>query len=134
MGQQQLLLLALSAVIVGLSIVMGLNMFGESAGQSNLDAVTNDVLTIAARAQGWYRKPAQMGGGGRSFTGVGATPQVNLNFPDTTQNGYYDFTANTGQTLTIRGTGVEDLKNDGNPFTVTVIVVPDSVRTAVIAQ
>ena len=74
MGQQQLLLLALSTIIVGLAIVMGINMFGENAAQSNLDAVTNDVLTIASRAQGWYRKPAQMGGGGRSFSGLSGNP------------------------------------------------------------
>lgn len=133
MGQQQLLLLALTAIIVGLSIVMGLNMFGESAAQSNLDAVTTDVLTIAARAQGWYRKPAQMGGGGRAFTNIGATPSVRLNFPDTTQNGYYDLTP-AAQTLTIAGTGVEDIDGDGTPLTVTVVVVPDSVRPAVITQ
>jgi hypothetical protein len=133
MGQQQLLLLALSTIIVGLAIVMGINMFGENAAQSNLDAVTNDVLTIASRAQGWYRKPAQMGGGGRTFSAVGTKPSTKLNFPDSTENGSYVLTPGT-QTLTVKGTGKEDINGNGNLLTVEVIVTPDSVRTATITQ
>ncbi|MCH7677569.1 hypothetical protein IH879_21845, partial [candidate division KSB1 bacterium] len=58
MGQQQLLLLVLSAIIVGVSIVIGINMFTSSAVQANQDAVLQDCMMIAARAQEWYRKPA----------------------------------------------------------------------------
>ena len=35
MGQQQLLLLVLSAIIVGVSIVVGINMFATNAYQAN---------------------------------------------------------------------------------------------------
>lgn len=133
MGQQQLLLLALSTIIVGLAIVMGINMFGENAAQSNLDAVTNDVLTIASRAQGWYRKPAQMGGGGRSFNGLGTAPATKLNFPNTTENGTYTLLA-TDSTVLVTGTGVEDINGDGSLLTVAVTVTKDSVSTATITQ
>lgn len=134
MGQQQLLLLALSTIIVGLAIVMGINMFGENAAQSNLDAVTNDVLAIAARAQGWYRKPASMGGGGRSFAGLSATPDAELNFPTTTENGSYAIDGSGGTTLIITGTGVEDIDGDGSPLEVEVTVDSMSVSAADITQ
>ncbi|MCB9511189.1 MAG: hypothetical protein H6695_13440 [Deferribacteres bacterium] len=134
MGQQQLLLLALSTIIVGLAIVMGINMFGENAAQSNLDAVTNDVLTIASRAQGWYRKPAQMGGGGRSFSGLSGNPALELNFPDSTENGSYLLSSPTDSNIVITGTGVEDINGNGSPLSVQVTVYADRVTAATITQ
>lgn len=123
MGQQQLLLLILAAIIVGIAIVMGINMFGENAVQANQDAVTQDVLTIASRAQGWYRRPSQMGGGGRSFSGL---TLANLNFETPNDNGSYTLTANA-QTITILGTGTEDGDGDGNELQVQVVAGADTV-------
>ena len=67
MGQQQLLLLVLAAVIVGTSIIAGISLFDASAQSANEDAVRRDLLTIAAKARSWYSKPKQLGGGGRTF-------------------------------------------------------------------
>lgn len=131
MGQQQLLLLALSAIIVGLAIVVGVNMFSEGAGKANQDAVTTDVLTIATRAQAWYRKPAQFGGGGRSFVGISWNV---LQLDSTNVNGSYALSNITASTLDVTGTGTEDLNGDGTPLTVKVTVTPDSVRQAIITQ
>ena len=129
MGQQQLLLLILSAIIVGLSIVAGVEMFGNSAASANQDAVTQEVLTIASRAQGWYRRPAQMGGGGRSFSGV---TLGKLNFPDSTSSGKYALSGIAAGEVTITGDGTEDGDDDGTAIKVTVKVFPDSVGTATI--
>lgn len=127
MGQQQLLLLILAAIIVGIAIVMGINMFGENAVQANQDAVTQDVLTIASRAQGWYRRPAQMGGGGRSFVGLDL---ADINFQATNDNGSYAFAAApVAGSFTIVGTGTEDGDSDNEPLEVQVTVYPDSVGT-----
>ncbi|MFQ6113457.1 MAG: hypothetical protein ACE5NG_05125 [bacterium] len=128
MGQQQLLLLVLSAIIVGISIVVGINMFGTSAYQANQEAVLQDVVTIASRAQEWYRKPGILGGGDRTFDGVSLTA---LGFPDSTSNGRYAITG-SGQQATITGTGQEDGDGDGTPLSITVTVVPDTVRTPTI--
>jgi hypothetical protein len=67
MGQQQLLLVILVTIIVGIATVVAINVFGTSAASANEDAVRQDVLTIAASAQGWYIKPIMMDGGGNSF-------------------------------------------------------------------
>ncbi len=116
MGQQQLLLLVLSAVIVGLAIVVGINMFGENAVQANQDAVLQDVLNIASRAQAWARRPALMGGGGGSFNNITLDT---LNVDATNANGTYSITeADTSATVT--GTGTEGVQ-------VSVIVFPDSI-------
>ncbi|RMD99582.1 MAG: hypothetical protein D6814_05325 [Calditrichaeota bacterium] len=121
MGQQQLLLLVLSAVIVGLAIVVGINMFGENATQANQDAVVQDVLTIASRAQAWYRRPTMMGGGGRSFNNVTLDT---LQFTPSNANGSYSITS-ADTSATVNGTGTEGVQ-------VSVIVFPDSIGTPTI--
>ena len=70
MGQQQLLLVILVTIIVGIATVVAINTFGAAADSANLDAVRQDVAQIAAAAQGYYMKPTMLGGGGRSFEGI----------------------------------------------------------------
>ncbi len=70
MGQQQLLLIILGAIIVAIAVVVGINMMGSASEQANLDAVRQDLLTIGSAAQGWFSKPTMMQGGGNSFTGI----------------------------------------------------------------
>ena len=70
MGQQQLLLLVLGIVIVGLAVVVGIQAFGENQKKANSDAMTNDVIRIVSDAQAWNLKPTAFGGGNGSFVGV----------------------------------------------------------------
>src|SRR6056297_752638 len=63
MGQQQLLLLVLGIVIVGLAVVVGIQAFGENQKKANSDALVNDAVRIASDAQAWKLKPAAFGGG-----------------------------------------------------------------------
>ena len=132
MGQQQLLLLILSAIIVGLAIVTGINMFGENAVQANKDAVMQDMLTIASRAQGWYRRPAQLGGGGRAYTGVSVDT---LDFDGTNGNGTFTIavTGNPDSAI-ITGTGVEDGDGDTNPLQMTITIGPDAAGALTVTE
>jgi hypothetical protein len=70
MGTQQLLLIVLGVIIVGIAVVVGINIFGTNAEQANKDAITQDCLRLASSAQGFYRKPTMLGGGNNSFTGI----------------------------------------------------------------
>ncbi len=63
MGQQQLLLLVLGIVIVGLAVVVGIQAFGENQKKANSDALVNDGVRIASDTQAWVLKPAAFGGG-----------------------------------------------------------------------
>ena len=67
MGQQQLLLVILVTILVGIATVVAINVFGESAEQANADAVRQDLLAAASQAQAIYAKPAQLGGAGGDF-------------------------------------------------------------------
>jgi hypothetical protein len=78
MGQQQLLLVILVTIIVGVATVVAINVFGTSAENANRDAVRQDILSIASAAQGWYIKPVMLAGGGGSFTDI---TFKDINFP-----------------------------------------------------
>ena len=81
MGQQQLLLLVLGVVLVGLAVVVGISAFNENTQKANLDQLTSDAVRLAAGVQVWKMKPNSSGGGQSdpdyrkfSFAQLGITP------------------------------------------------------------
>lgn len=74
MGQQQLLLLVLSTVIVGLATVAGIQAFEQGSTRANQDALTNTAVKIASDMQANLQEPAQFGGQGVDDLGSD-TPQ-----------------------------------------------------------
>ncbi len=69
MGQQQLLLIILGVIIVGIAIAVGLSLFSAQSIQSNKDAIINDLNNIAAHAYQFRIRPASMAGGAGSYVG-----------------------------------------------------------------
>ncbi len=68
MGQQQLLLIILGVIIVGIAIAVGLSLFSAQSVQSNKDAIVNDLNNLAAHAYQYKIRPTTMGGGGGVYT------------------------------------------------------------------
>ena len=62
MGQQQLLLLVLSTVIVGLATVAGIQAFSENQAQANRDALIQRANSLGAEILAAHNKPTQLGG------------------------------------------------------------------------
>ena len=104
MGQQQLLLLVLGIVIVGLAVVVGINAFGENQKRANADAMVNDALRIASDIQAYALKPAQFGGaGGFSQVDVSNSDEFfsqEIGYPNV-DGGY----SNVNGTFTLDGSG-----------------------------
>lgn len=155
MGQQQLLLIVLGVIIVGIAIAVGISMFKSNAQSSNRDQVINDLNNLAAKAQQYFRKPTAMAGGGQSFTNFGvpstSTPGVQgLSSTDTVDaNGHYAVLATAGvptfpfttygtatanatkDSCVIVGVGTE-IGNDGtNPVQAYVTVTNNTIYTTV---
>ncbi|MEM8556891.1 MAG: hypothetical protein AAGG50_03515 [Bacteroidota bacterium] len=63
MGQQQLLLLVLGIVIVGLAVVVGIQGFEENQRKARQDQTMVLLNDIAAKAQAWKKTPVALGGG-----------------------------------------------------------------------
>ncbi|MCF8241661.1 MAG: hypothetical protein K9J16_09765 [Melioribacteraceae bacterium] len=126
MGQQQLLLIVLGVIIVGIAVVVGINVFTASSMQANRDAVISDLTNLASMAQQYYRKPSALGGGGNTFTSW--TIPASL---DTTGNGTYSATV-AAQSVTLVGLGNENGDDGTNPVKATMTVTPSGAPSTVI--
>ncbi|HMD13033.1 MAG TPA: hypothetical protein VKI62_00265, partial [Bacteroidota bacterium] len=69
MGQQQLLLIILGVIIVGIAIAVGISQFGAHSQQANKDGVTSGLVNIAANAYQYRIRPNTMGGGNGAYDG-----------------------------------------------------------------
>ena len=126
MGQQQLLLIVLGVIIVGIAVVVGINVFTASSTSSNRDAVISDLTNLASMAQTYYRKPTALGGGNNTFTGWTVPAQL-----DTTGNGTYSATV-AAQSVTLVGVG-NQTGNDGTAkVKVTMVVGPNVITSTTV--
>jgi hypothetical protein len=129
MGQQQLLLIVLGVIIVGIAIVVGINLFNANAESSAKDGVVSDCTNLAAMAQQFYKKPTAMGGGGNAFTTKnGASAEWSIPaLLDTTGNGTYT-RVNSDQSVVITG---KPLVGSGYTWTVTTDVTPTTITSKI---
>ena len=67
MGQQQLLLIVLGVILVGIAVVIGINLFAESASEKNREELVSALTSLTVMAQEYYQKPGMLGGGNRKF-------------------------------------------------------------------
>ncbi len=67
MGVQQLLLIVLTVIIIGIAIASGIGMFNQSMIRSNRHTVINDLGVFASIANSYYRTPTDMGGGAHTW-------------------------------------------------------------------
>ncbi|MFZ0390468.1 MAG: hypothetical protein WAN36_08405 [Calditrichia bacterium] len=142
MGQQQLLLIVLGIIIVGIAIAVGVNMFQSSAVDTNRQAMISDLANYAAKAQRFFRTPTELGGGSQDFQGFHLSPIDTGN-----ANGSYSVTetapsgaayvpgatdtittANT-QTIYVVGCGKETGDDGSNPVKAYVTVTAAGINT-----
>ncbi len=64
MGQQQLILLVIGIVLVGLAVLVGLEAYGRARREAEFDAMTQVALRLVDDLNEWYATPAVFGGGG----------------------------------------------------------------------
>src|SRR4030042_6279146 len=96
----------LGVMRVGIAGAVGITMFTDNATSANRDAVTNDLVNRASRAQQYYRRPASMGGGEGSFTGLTFD---RLSSKPSNSNGRYLINGAVAATqVTFRGGGGEE--------------------------
>lgn len=132
MGQQQLLLVVLGIVIVGVAIVIGINLFTASAVEAKRNYVTNELVNLAAMAHQHYRKPSTMGGGNRAFNsshgGVSWTIPPSL---VTTGNGNYSIQNISANQIVILGTGNEVVTGNDS-VQVQITINPDDYQVTIV--
>jgi hypothetical protein len=112
-GQQQLLLIILGVIIVGMAITIGISLFTSNAQSSNRDAVIGDLTNLGSLARKYYIETISLGGGSQSFNGW--TIPANL---ATDGNGSFSVSVSSQQ-VTITGLGIQKGTDGSTPVKVT---------------
>jgi hypothetical protein len=104
MATQQLLLIVLGVVIIGIMIVIGTVLFSDHSASTCRESISQDLLVVAAKAQGYRRKPKIQGGGGGSFVGFSLSRVL---ISATTANGTFSIHGSpSDSSVTIEGVGI----------------------------
>jgi hypothetical protein len=106
MGQQQLLLIILGVIIVGIAIAVGLSLFSAQSVQSNRDAMINDLNNLAAQAYQFRIRPTSMGGGQGDYTTFSIPIKMRTN-----ENGTYAITTPGADVIGITATSAQNSSN-----------------------
>jgi hypothetical protein len=111
-------------ILVGAAIAIGFKMVVDQSASSNRDQLTSDLVSLAVRAQYYYRRPLAFGGGDKSFDGLTIGKLTN---DSTSANGTYSIVgaASGAGPIRLRGVG-KTPGNDGNPVKVDLVVFPDT--------
>jgi len=128
MGQQQLLLIVLGVILVGVAVVLGIQYFGVGAEEGAKDELVAHSLTVGSNAQQWFKKPTTMGGGGNTYIGFDSHFTTDLPKLVYSTNGSYSTSGESTTQITITGTPNANL---GYAWTVVTTVFVDSMATVI---
>ena len=62
MGTQQVLLIVLGVIIVGVAVAVGIQIFSDQSFISNKNTLASDTQGFATLVIGWYKAPVSHGG------------------------------------------------------------------------
>jgi len=130
MGTQQILLIVLSVIIVGIAVAVGITMFNTQAQNANRQALVADANNFASQMIAYYKTPTSHGGGGRTFEASLDTMVVWIGFNGdntyTNDNGTYTLTRTNASTITIVGTGTEPGNSSATNTKITATITATS--------
>jgi hypothetical protein len=106
MGQQQLLLLVIGVVLVGIAVLAAFEVLDRNYKQDEADGLLDRGLAIATHAVYWKSKNDPFSGGNQSYEGLAVDGLETLALDDATVRGRFAITAATESTLEV--TGVSD--------------------------
>ena len=102
MGQQQLLLIILGVIIVGVAIAVGISMFSGQSIAANRDAIIMDLSTLGSDVYQFKIRPTSMGGGNGTYAGY--TIATNSAWGTGNPNATYSVTTQTTSQLVLTAT------------------------------
>jgi len=146
MGTQQILLIVLSVIIVGVAVAVGITMFATQASNSNRQALVGELQHFGAAAMQYYKTPAGQGGGGGTGTvgfgadlsaakaGVGIAMGFNSTGSMTDDTGTYTLGYVSSNVITITGVGTEKTKSGDLVSAVTTVTAtaPSPLSTTIL--
>jgi len=126
MGQQQLLLIVLALIIVAIAIAISVSLFRSNAIDGKRDILVEETTSLGVMALQYFKKPKELGGGGKSFDGWTIPSQMVQ-----TINGNFMTALIQADEVTIVGTGSE-VVTGGDSIKVETTVNADQMYTRII--
>lgn len=128
MGSQQLMLIVVGVVLIGIAVALAFDLFIDQSAATNRDAISNDLVQFGAQAQKYYRRPASLGGGNNSFGGL---TLERVTSKPANANGTYELSPDpvpaTATSVTLIGLGLENGNDGETPVKLTMTVSADSI-------
>lgn len=103
MGQQQLLLLVIGIVLVGLAIVATFTILDRNYRQDEADGLLDRSLAIATHAAYWKAKNDPFAGGNQSYGDLVSGGMARLALDSANVRGRFSITSATPTTLEVTG-------------------------------
>lgn len=103
MGQQQLLLLVIAIILVGLAVVAGMEVMQKSYRHDEADGLLERGLAIATHAVYWKTKNDAFAGGSQEYSELETLGLGGIGLDESTIRGGYAFTNATATGLEITG-------------------------------
>ncbi len=126
MGQQQLLMIVLALIIVAIAIAISISLFRSNAIEGKRDILIEETSSVGVMALQYFKKPAELGGGGRSFVGFTIPNQMVQ-----TVNGNFLTSNIQADEIRIVGTGSEVVTGNDS-IKVETVVTADQLYTVII--
>ena len=95
-------MIVLGIIIVGIAIAVSIQLFRSNAIEAKRDILIEETTTLGVMALQYFKKPAELGGGSKSFLGWTIPSQM-----ITTANGYFTTSTVSSSQVIIIGTGTE---------------------------
>ena len=95
-------MIVLAIIIVGIAIAVSIQLFRSNAIEAKRDILIEETTTLGVMALQYFKKPAELGGGSKSFLGWTIPSQM-----VTTANGYFLISTVSTTQVIITGTGTE---------------------------
>ena len=126
MGSQQLLLIVLGIIVVGLMIFAGATMMRSYSESSNREQIIANMYDLGILAEAYFKKTAAAGGGGGSFIGWEIPSQLK-----NTSAGTFEQSVND-KSVDISCNGKYIGRNETTVVRVTAHIDSDGIRITVI--
>lgn len=126
MGSQQLLLIVVGIIVVGLMIYAGFNISRDYMENANRDQIISNLYDLGLNAQQYFKKELSQGGGGGTYTGWVIPTQLR-----NTQSGTFDEVVREDR-VDLSGDGNVIGRNGKTNVRVTARVIEDGIKITIV--
>jgi hypothetical protein len=120
-------MIVLAIIIVGLAIAISVQLFRSNAIESKRDILIEETTSLGSMAFQYYKKPKELGGGGRSFINWIIPPQMVQTF-----NGNFMTASVSVDNVVITGTGSEVVTGNDSIKVETTVFANGEISTIII--